>query len=105
MEFQGPCGGFEYEANLLDEVTLLVGGAGFTPALQLARCLAHNPADKTNFTILYYSDTFEDIFYHSELDDLAGGFLSDNNQPVIMIFKMTIPCYCESQIYLLPYLI
>ncbi|XP_050717492.1 uncharacterized protein LOC126999207 [Eriocheir sinensis] len=72
VEFQGPCGGFEYEANLLDEVTLLVGGAGCTPALQLARCLAHNPSDKTNFTILYYSDTFEDILYHSELEHLAG---------------------------------
>lgn len=75
MEFQGPCGGFEYEANLLDEVTLLVGGAGFTPALQLARCLAHNPNDKTKFTILYYADIFEDILYHSELEHLAGGLL------------------------------
>lgn len=76
VEFQGPCGGFEYTANVLDEITLLVGGAGVTPALQLARCLAHDPADNTRLTLLYYSDTLQDILYHSELKDLtdmAGG--------------------------------
>ena len=72
MEFQGPCGGLEYKANDLDELTLLAGGAGLTPALQLARCLAHNTADKTKLTLIYYSDNLQDILYHEELDKLKG---------------------------------
>lgn len=87
MEFQGPCGGFEYEANLLDEITLLVGGAGITPALQLARCHAHNPADNTRLTLLYYSDSLEDILYHSELESLAGG--SDHTTEQITLITLT----------------
>ncbi|KAK8391994.1 hypothetical protein O3P69_017546 [Scylla paramamosain] len=70
VEFKGPCGGFEYKANQLDEITVLVGGAGVTPALQLARCLAHDSADNTRLTLLYYSDSFQDILYYSELKQL-----------------------------------
>ena len=74
VEFQGPCGGFEYKANQLDEITVLVGGAGITPALQLARCLAHDSGDKTHLTLLYYSDSFQEILYYSELKQLEGQF-------------------------------
>ncbi|KAG7173594.1 NADH-cytochrome b5 reductase 1-like 1 [Homarus americanus] len=37
VEFQGPCGGFEYEENQLDELTLLASGGGITPGMQLIR--------------------------------------------------------------------
>lgn len=72
LEFQGPCGGLEYTANELDELTLLASGAGITPALQLIRCVVRNPADTTRLTLLYFDDTYEDILYRSELDGYAS---------------------------------
>ncbi|XP_042236428.1 uncharacterized protein LOC121875790 [Homarus americanus] len=72
VEFQGPCGGFEYVASQLDELILLASGGGVTPALQLIRSLVNSPADPTRFTLLYFSDTYEDILYRSELDGYAS---------------------------------
>ncbi|XP_063850750.1 uncharacterized protein LOC135094519 [Scylla paramamosain] len=37
MEFQGPCGGFEYTPNQLHESTLLASGGEITPSMQLVR--------------------------------------------------------------------
>ncbi|XP_063877102.1 uncharacterized protein LOC135109604 isoform X3 [Scylla paramamosain] len=68
MEFQGPCGGFEYTPNQLHELTLLASGAGITPGMQLVRSILKNSADKTNVKLLYFSENYNDILYKEELD-------------------------------------
>ncbi|XP_042866548.1 inducible nitrate reductase [NADH] 1-like isoform X2 [Penaeus japonicus] len=68
LDFQGPCGGLEYEANQLTALTVLASGAGVTPGLQLVRCVAQEPQDKTNITLLYFAETVDDFLYKEELD-------------------------------------
>ncbi|XP_071520471.1 uncharacterized protein [Panulirus ornatus] len=72
VEFQGPCGGFEYEPNQLDELTLLASGSGITPGMQLIRYIMNNPDDKTKIKLLYYSESYSEILYREELDQYAA---------------------------------
>ncbi|XP_068236172.1 uncharacterized protein [Palaemon carinicauda] len=71
VQMKGPCGGFEYEPNKLDELTLLASGGGITPGLQLIRCIMKNPKDKTKVKLLYYSETLEDVLFKDELDQFV----------------------------------
>ncbi|KAK8732376.1 hypothetical protein OTU49_007064 [Cherax quadricarinatus] len=71
VDFQGPCGGFEYEANQLDELTLLASGGGVTPAVQLIRSILTNNQDKTKITLLYFSENYNEILFREELDQYA----------------------------------
>ncbi|XP_076043887.1 uncharacterized protein LOC143026975 [Oratosquilla oratoria] len=68
IEFQGPCGGFEYEASKVDELTILASGGGITPGLQLIRCIMNNPEDTTKIVLIYFSENSDEILYRSELD-------------------------------------
>ncbi|XP_037781567.1 NADH-cytochrome b5 reductase 1-like [Penaeus monodon] len=70
-KFPGPCGGFEYEANQLDEVTLLAWRRHH-PGMQLIRAVMHNPDDRTKIKLLYFSENYDEILYREELDDYAA---------------------------------
>lgn len=72
VDFQGPCGGLEYEPNQLEALAVLASGGGVTPGLQLLRCVAQDPSDTTKVTLLYYVDSIQDILHREELDDLAA---------------------------------
>nr|XP_045601407.1 uncharacterized protein LOC123760049 [Procambarus clarkii] len=72
VEFQGPCGGFEYETNGLDELTLLASGGGVTPAMQLIRYIIRDPTDNTNIKLIYFSENCDEILYREELDQYAA---------------------------------
>ena len=72
VDFRGPCGGFEYHEKKLNHLTLLASGGGITPGLQLIRCILSNPDDNTNITLIYFSETYDDILYKNELDNYAG---------------------------------
>uniref|UniRef100_A0A6A7FXG2 Acyl-CoA dehydrogenase fadE25 n=1 Tax=Hirondellea gigas TaxID=1518452 RepID=A0A6A7FXG2_9CRUS len=72
MEFMGPCGGFEYESNTLDELTLIASGGGITPGLQVIRCIMSDKKDNTEVNLIYYSDNYQDILYREELDEFAA---------------------------------
>ncbi|XP_042238822.1 uncharacterized protein LOC121877242 [Homarus americanus] len=72
VEFQGPCGGFEYEENQLDELTLLASGGGITPGMQLIRQVMRNPSDKTKIKLVYFSENYDEILYREELDQYAA---------------------------------
>ncbi|CAL4065939.1 unnamed protein product, partial [Meganyctiphanes norvegica] len=72
VDFQGPCGGFEYVPNQLDELTLLASGGGITPAMQIIRCIMNDPRDKTLIKLIYFSENCNEILYKEELDQYAG---------------------------------
>ena len=72
MDFKGPCGGFEYEANSLDQLILLAAGGGITPGLQLIRSIMHNSLDQIKITLIYYSDSYDEILYRDEINNYDG---------------------------------
>ena len=63
----GPCGGFEYEANKVDQLTILAAGAGITPGMQIIRTVAKDMNDKTNINLIYYSESLDKMLYYEEL--------------------------------------
>ena len=63
---------FDYKSNQLSHVTILAGGAGITPFVQLIRTILRDPSDKTNITLTYANSTEEDILLKSEFDQLAS---------------------------------
>ncbi|XP_064116419.1 uncharacterized protein LOC135222153 isoform X3 [Macrobrachium nipponense] len=69
---QGPCGGFEYDPNKLDQLTLVASGGGITPGLQLIRSIIKDPKDKTKIKLLYHSETLDDVLFKKELDHFAA---------------------------------
>jgi len=72
LSFRGPCGGFEYFPSTLQSLILIASGGGITPGLQLIRSIHSNPEDTTNITLVYYSESYDDILYRKELDDIAA---------------------------------
>ena len=81
---RGPCGGYEYTPGSLDQLTLLVAGAGITPALQLIRCVAADPLNKININLLYYSESFSEILYYEELQTYSSMY------PIIFYLYSTL---------------
>ncbi|MCL4133851.1 UNVERIFIED_CONTAM: hypothetical protein GTU68_015582 [Idotea baltica] len=67
----GPCGGFEYEPNVLEELTLIASGGGITPGMQIIRCIMSDSSDKTKVNLIYYSESYDDILYKDELNAYA----------------------------------
>lgn len=61
-----------YEA---DKVSLIAGGTGITPMLQLIReVLKHADTDKTQLSLIFANQTEDDILLKPELDDLAARY-------------------------------
>jgi len=57
-------------------VTIIAGGAGITPFLQLVRGVMRDPADKTEVRLVYAVNKSEDLVGKEEFDDLektSGG--------------------------------
>lgn len=72
IDFQGPSGGFEYQARKLDHLTLLASGGGITPGMQLVREVMADPRDTTKVTLLYFSENYNEILFREELDSYKG---------------------------------
>ena len=53
-------------------VTMIAGGTGITPMYQALQCIAANPDDAMEVTLLYGNKSPEDILLRKELDALAA---------------------------------
>lgn len=71
LDMKGPLLKFAYKPNQYKTVAFLVGGSGLTPALQVAKEICRNPADKTNVVLVFANKTEADIMLRDELDALA----------------------------------
>lgn len=50
---------------------MLCGGTGIAPMLQVIKEVLRNPEDKTEISLVFANETFEDILLKSTLDELA----------------------------------
>ena len=68
-EFRGPCGGFEYSPNSIDYLSLLSSGSGCAPFIQIMRDIIRNSSDRTQVSMLHYSECDDDIIYKAEMKE------------------------------------
>ena len=52
------------------QVSMIAGGTGITPMLQLVRAVFRDPEDKTNLNLLFANQTEEDILLRNELEEV-----------------------------------
>jgi cytochrome-b5 reductase len=72
LEVKGPFVKIQYSPNWKKNVGMLAGGTGITPMFQIIKEALENPADKTNYTLVFANISEEDILLKHELDQLAA---------------------------------
>merc|ERR1719153_1570517 len=87
IDVRGPSGHLEYTCKgsftikpdkkaepkqvTVNKVSMIAGGTGITPMLQLVRAVFRDPEDKTCLKLLFANQTEEDILLKAELEELA----------------------------------
>jgi len=54
------------------QVSMIAGGTGITPMLQLVRAVFRDPSDTTCLSLLYANQTEDDILLRAELEEVAA---------------------------------
>lgn len=72
LAIKGPIDKFQYKPNTFEQIGMIAGGSGITPMWQVIQCIASNPSDKTNVTLLYTNKTDKDILLREKFDELAA---------------------------------
>lgn len=71
IEVKGPLTKFAYTANMKKSISMICGGSGLTPMLQVIKEIIENPADKTVVHLIFSNSTEQDILLKEVLDDIA----------------------------------
>lgn len=87
INVKGPKGFYIYEENMLNHICMVAGGTGITPMYQIIKAILSNPNDKTKITLLYGSQTEDDILLKQELDEFNK--TSDNFNLIYFLDKET----------------
>ncbi|KAI9000380.1 hypothetical protein DFJ74DRAFT_613972 [Hyaloraphidium curvatum] len=74
LEFKGPLVKFVYKPNEIPQITMIAGGSGITPMIQVAREVLSNPNDKTHVNLLFANQTEDDIICRDLLDAWAARY-------------------------------
>ncbi|AMD20008.1 HCL143Cp [Eremothecium sinecaudum] len=72
IKVKGPKGFYKYEENLYKHIGMIAGGTGISPMYQIIKAISTNPKDKTKVTLLYGSQSKEDVLLKKELDDIVA---------------------------------
>ncbi|KAF5377526.1 hypothetical protein D9615_005244 [Tricholomella constricta] len=70
IRVKGPKGNFQYSPTLTDHISMIAGGTGITPMIQIIRAALKNPSDKTTITLIYANVNEEDILLKDDLEEL-----------------------------------
>ncbi|KAG6845976.1 hypothetical protein H0H87_011024 [Tephrocybe sp. NHM501043] len=70
VRVKGPKGNFKYTPGLADHLSMIAGGTGITPMIQIIRAALRNPFDKTTITLIYANVNEEDILLRDDLEEL-----------------------------------
>ncbi|UKZ45875.1 hypothetical protein TrVGV298_000068 [Trichoderma virens] len=71
IHLQGPKGAMRYSYGLCKKIGMLAGGTGITPMFQLIRAICENNRDTTEISLVYASQTEDDILLKEELDNFS----------------------------------
>ncbi|ODV84118.1 hypothetical protein CANARDRAFT_29293 [[Candida] arabinofermentans NRRL YB-2248] len=71
VEFRGPVGRISYTPNMAKEITMIAGGSGITPMLQVIGAIVTTPEDLTKVRLIYANETENDILLKEELDEFS----------------------------------
>ncbi|KAG6901850.1 hypothetical protein C0995_007236 [Termitomyces sp. Mi166 len=70
IRVKGPKGNFQYYPGIADHISMIAGGTGITPMIQIIRAALRNPFDKTTVTLIYANVNEEDILLKDDLEEL-----------------------------------
>ncbi|KAJ3147986.1 NADH-cytochrome b5 reductase [Geranomyces variabilis] len=71
LDIKGPIQKHPYKANEFEKITLLAGGTGITPMIQLIQRVLSNPEDKTKVSLVFANIAEEDILMKDYFDSIA----------------------------------
>jgi cytochrome-b5 reductase len=71
LEIRGPFDKYIYTVNSKRVISMVAGGSGIAPMLQIIREILENPNDNTQLHLLFGNHTVEDIIMKHDLDLLA----------------------------------
>jgi len=72
LRVKGPKGNFLYTPNLVSHLSLIAGGTGISPMIQIIRATLKNPSDRTTITLIYANVNPEDILLRDDLEELIN---------------------------------
>jgi cytochrome-b5 reductase len=70
----GPISKHPFKTNQFETVSLIAGGSGITPMIQIISGLLKDKADKTKINLIFANVTPEDIILKDELDAYAKSY-------------------------------
>lgn len=71
MRVKGPKGNFLYTPNIVGHLSMIAGGTGIAPMIQIIRTALKNPFDRTTITLIYANVNESDILLKNDLEELA----------------------------------
>ncbi|KDR85174.1 hypothetical protein GALMADRAFT_131901 [Galerina marginata CBS 339.88] len=70
VRVKGPKGNFHYTPNIVGHLSMIAGGTGISPMIQVIRAALRNPFDRTTITLIYANVNEEDILLKDDLEEL-----------------------------------
>lgn len=70
IRVKGPKGNFKYTPNIVGHLSMIAGGTGISPMIQVIRAALRNPFDRTTITLIYANVNEEDILLRDDLEEL-----------------------------------
>jgi cytochrome-b5 reductase len=74
LDIKGPLPKIEYKPNMKKHLSMIAGGTGITPMLQVIQRVLVNPHDNTNITLVFGNQSPEDVLLYDFLNMLAQNF-------------------------------
>ncbi|KAI7873380.1 ferredoxin reductase-like protein, partial [Lichtheimia hyalospora FSU 10163] len=59
----------------INKISMVAGGTGITPLIQLIKNIIYNSKDKTQIKLLYANHSIDDIILKDDLDDISKNFI------------------------------
>nr|ATU82295.1 NADH-cytochrome b5 reductase [Macrocybe gigantea] len=70
IRVKGPKGNFQYAPGLCSHLSMIAGGTGITPMIQIIRAVLRNPFDPTTVTLIYANVNEDDILLKDDIEEL-----------------------------------